>query len=254
MSEENLDSIYGARLIRVFLGASNPNRRDSPFTGFEESDNIRMHDLWPRSPLPSASRHPRNALFHVVNMALSLVHGDRLGWQEQKAHSFTVSPLHAGSVALGAFRRTCSNSGSPWRHYGGRNGMSLGTAVTISGARTSRTMGYRASQLLSFASTLLNPRLGYCLGNPGPAGENTFYLAGPRSLVRSILANAFGLMSVSSPYVYLSDGGQVDNLGLYEMVFRRCKFNERGYSIQRARRFEHLVHSPADIPFMVARA
>src|SRR5216683_2712946 len=29
---------------------------------------------------------------------------------------------------------------------------------------------------------------------------------------------------------------------------------ERGYSIQRARRFEHLVHSPADIPFMVARA
>jgi hypothetical protein len=31
-------------------------------------------------------------------------------------------------------------------------------------------------------------------------------------------------MNSWSPYVYLTDGGQADNLALYEMVFRRCRF------------------------------
>src|SRR5256885_12018939 len=53
----------------------------------------------PRSTLFPYTTLFRSRLFHVVNLALNLVHGDRLAWQERKAHSFTVSPLHAGSVA-----------------------------------------------------------------------------------------------------------------------------------------------------------
>jgi hypothetical protein len=34
----------------------------------------------------------------------------------------------------------------------------------------------------------------------------------------------FGLTSDDSNYVYLSDGGHFENLGLYEMVRRRCRF------------------------------
>jgi hypothetical protein len=33
-----------------------------------------------------------------------------------------------------------------------------------------------------------------------------------------------GLTTDVNPYVYLSDGGHFDNLGLWEMVHRRCKF------------------------------
>ena len=35
---------------------------------------------------------------------------------------------------------------------------------------------------------------------------------------------AFGLTTDDKPYVYLSDGGHFENLGLYEMVRRRCRF------------------------------
>jgi hypothetical protein len=42
--------------------------------------------------------------------------------------------------------------------------------------------------------------------------------------VRPIVDEALGLTNDKSPYVYLSDGGHFENLGLYEMVLRRCHF------------------------------
>jgi hypothetical protein len=235
----SLHAMYRARLIRAYLGASNTESRRNPrtgldesrrnpFTGFDESDNIDMGDLWPNgapSRSPASGRPERRTLFHVVNMALNLVHGDRLAWQERKAHSFTVTPLHAGSLAVGdagGYRRTRSNPDLPHSRYGGADGISLGTAITISGAAASPNMGYHSSPLVTFMMTFFNARLGWWLGNPGPAGNDTFYLPGPRFPVRPIVAEAFGLTERTSPYVYLSDGGHFDNLGLYEMVLRRC--------------------------------
>ena len=224
----SLHAMYRARLIRAYLGASNGEPRRNPFTGFDERDNIQMADLWPnRPPVTSSAPAPgrRRSLFHVVNMALNLVHGDRLAWQERKAHSFTVSPLHAGSLAVGeegGYRRTRSDPDGPHSRYGGADGISLGTAITISGAAASPNMGYHSSPLVTFMMTIFNARLGWWLGNPGPAGHDTFYLANPRFPVRPIVAEAFGLTERTSPYVYLSDGGHFDNLGLYEMVLRRC--------------------------------
>src|SRR3712207_7247488 len=69
-------------------------------------------------------------LLHVVNMALNLVGGDKLAWQQRRAESFTSTPLHSGSLFVG-YRRT--------HQYGGNNGISLGTAVAISGAAASRS-------------------------------------------------------------------------------------------------------------------
>ena len=83
-------------------------------------------------------------------------------------------------------------------------------------------MGYHSSPLVTFLMTFFNARLGWWLGNPGPAGNDTFYLSSPRFTVRPIVAEAFGLTGRTAPYVYLSDGGHFDNLGLYEMVLRRC--------------------------------
>src|SRR5262249_26330376 len=165
--------------------------------------------------------------FHVVNLALNLVQGDRLAWQERKAHSFTVTPLHAGSVAAaegGGYRLIRPPGGNPRRRYGGAHGISPRTAMTISGAAASPNMGYHSSPLVTFLMTLFNARLGWWLGNPGPEGADTYYLSSPRFAVSPILAEAFGLTSRTAPYVYLSDGGHFENLGLYEMVLRRCHF------------------------------
>jgi len=229
----SLHAMYRNRLIRAYLGASNPDRRANPFTGFDDGDNLQMHELWPRSSgappggapggtPPGAPVRPRR-LLHVVNMALNLVHGARLAWQERKAHTFTTTALHAGSLVVG-YRRTRAGTGGPRAHFGGTEGISLGTAVTISGAAASPNMGYHSSPLVTFLMTLFNVRLGWWLGNPGVRGDHTFYLPSPRVAVRPIVAEAFGLTGSTGPYVYLSDGGHFENLGLYEMILRRCHF------------------------------
>jgi hypothetical protein len=158
---------------------------------------------------------PPYKLMHVINVALNLVGGERLAWQHRKAESCTISPLHSGSHYVG-YRRS--------RYYGGSDGISLGTAVTISGAAVSSNMGYHSSSLVTFVLTLLNARLGWWLGNPGIAGGRTFRNAYPRSSIWPVLLEAFGLTDDSRPEVLLSDGGHFDNLGLYEMVLRRCHF------------------------------
>ena len=152
---------------------------------------------------------------HVINVALNLVSGEKLAWQERKAQSFTVSPMHSGSFDLG-YR--------PSARYGGPAGISLGTAVTISGAAVSPNMGYHSSPTLAFLLTLFNVRLGWWLGNPGPYGQHTWLNECPTSALRPLTAELSGSTNDRLPYVYLSDGGHFENLGLYEMVLRRRRY------------------------------
>jgi hypothetical protein len=199
----SLHGMYRNRLIRAYLGASNDRRNANKFTGFAQSDNLYMHEL-------VSTQKP----FHVVNITLNLVAGRRLAWQQRKAESFTVTPLHSGNCSLG-YRSSTS--------YGGSNGISLGTAITISGAAASPNMGYHSSPVIGFIMTLFNARLGAWLGNPGDAGAKTFEQPGPSSAIGSLMKEAFGLTNDTSEYVYLSDGGHFENLALYEMVRRGCR-------------------------------
>ncbi|HXQ38247.1 MAG TPA: hypothetical protein VN843_29850, partial [Anaerolineales bacterium] len=59
-------------------------------------------------------------------------------------------------------------------------------------------------------------------GNPGAAGKDTFQLRAPMSSVKPVLEEAFGMTDDENKYVYLTDGGHFENLGIYEMVLRRC--------------------------------
>ncbi|MDQ3279778.1 MAG: patatin-like phospholipase family protein [Acidobacteriota bacterium] len=156
-------------------------------------------------------RCPSGKPFHVINTTLNLVAGKELAWQERKASSFTVTPLHSGNSGLG-YRQS--------REYGGAGGISLGTAVAISGAAASPNMGYHSSPALSFLLTLFNVRLGWWLGNPND--DDTYHLRNPRSSLRPLVDELRGSTDDTHPYVYLSDGGHFENLGLYEMVLRRC--------------------------------
>jgi hypothetical protein len=173
-------------------------------------------------PVPPSPRGP----LHVVNMTLNLVHGDRLAWQQRKAESFTVTPLHSGSFQIpdtgergtavyGSYRRS--------HEYAGSGGITIGTAVAISGAAVSPNMGYYSSPIVTLLMTLFNVRLGWWLGNPGPAGAKQYHHSCPKSALYPIVAEALGLTDDHSSYVYLTDGGHFENLGLYEMVLRRCR-------------------------------
>ena len=159
---------------------------------------------------------PPYRLMHVVNTALNLVKGENLAWQQRKAEAFSVSPLHSGSFFVG-YRRS--------RDYGGEDGISLGTAVAISGAAVSSNMGYHtSSSAISFVLTFFNARLGWWLGNPGPAGDYYYDKAHPKQAIYPLIAEAFGLTDDKNAYVLLSDGGHFENLGIYEMVMRRTHF------------------------------
>ncbi|HEY0322012.1 MAG TPA: patatin-like phospholipase family protein [Pyrinomonadaceae bacterium] len=202
----SLHASYRDRLIRAYLGASRrkDRRRPNLFTGFDEHDNLPM-------------RHLLQKPLHVINITLNLVAGKNLAWQDRKAESFTVSPLHAGSYCLG-YRKSAEYA----VNASTKRSISLGTAMAISGAAASPNMGYYSSPAVGFLMTIFNVRLGWWLGNPGKAGEDTYSNAGPTFAPKPLVAEALGWTNDEHPYVYLTDGGHFENLGLYEMILRRC--------------------------------
>src|SRR6185312_7551417 len=128
----------------AFLGASHATeRKPNPFTGFDERDNIPVWQLWPLAnnghwpEVVGAAWQP----FHIVNMALNVVSTRNVASNEQKAETFTVSPLHAGN-ACGRVGDSYPGTFRLSRDYGDPNGISLGTAMAISGAAASPNMGY----------------------------------------------------------------------------------------------------------------
>ena len=169
-------------------------------------NRLRIDAAFPELVAPLRLGQP----LHVVNICLNLTTGDELAWQERKGGSFTVTPLTSGSYPLG-YRDT--------RDYGD---ISVGTAVTISGAAASPNMGYHSSPALAFLMTLFNVRLGWWLGNPGLAGNDTYRRRNPRSSILPFVYEATGNSNDKYQYVYLSDGGHFENLALYEMLLRRC--------------------------------
>ncbi len=214
----SLHAMYRNRSVRAFLGASNMGRHQGLFSDFDETDNPTVKELWSKEEkgrLPKTGRAAWQP-FHVINMALNVVATRNLAWQERKAEPFTVSPLHSGS-AYKAFRPS-----SEYGHKG--RGISLGTAMTISGAAASPNMGYNSSPTVTLLLALFNVRLGWWLGNPGPEGDRTYEKDGPGTALVPLFYEAFGLTTDDRKYIYLSDGGHFENLGLYEMVRRRCRF------------------------------
>ena len=206
------------RMMRAYLGVSRDEQERektrNKFTDFDLQDNVYMHDL--KQKVLDLAQKPVDIAqkpLHVVNVTLNLAGGEKLEWQDRKAESFTISPLHSGSYWLG-YRSS--------EVFGGKQGISLATSVAISGAAASPNMGYMmTSPVVRFIMTLFNVRLGFWLGNPR---KPTFNRDSPTQSVRPIFDEALGKTNDKSPYIYLSDGGHFDNFGLYEMILRRSRF------------------------------
>ena len=110
---------------------SNPD----PFTGIDQADNLALKSIW--SP---AGHGGGRCLFHVVNTALNVVASKNLAWQERKAEPFVMTPLACGNPFVGFV---------PTRFFGARrDGITLGTAMAISGAAVSPNQGYHSSPIV----------------------------------------------------------------------------------------------------------
>jgi hypothetical protein len=228
----SLYMMYRLRLVRAYFGASNKNRQPHSFTGFDPEDDPELADLLVQNNATRALQRP----YHLVNAALNLVNGKELAWQQRKAANFVFSPGYCGfempsmsSNADPANARPLQGAFRPTRHYASSSSGSpdadatvkLGMAVAVSGAAASPNMGYHSSPPLAFLMTLFNLRLGrWC---PNPMKEKTWRLAGPQLGLSSIVSELFGLTDAEADYLYLSDGGHFENLGIYELVRRRCR-------------------------------
>lgn len=103
--------------------------------------------------------------------------------------------------------------------------------MAISAAAVSSNMGALTIKPLAFTLAVLNVRLGYWLRNPCPN-----YAHPPITRLRDwLIARLFQLHSFVlftemfswitevSPKVLLTDGGHIENLGVYSLLKRRCK-------------------------------
>ena len=224
----SMHALYRNRLVRAFLGSarvSDPDRNPDPFTGFDPDDNVHLTDLKSRSARNDPATGER--LFHVINAALNVVSSKNLAWQERKAESFTMSRLFCGNPS--ALYRRSEYYGGPKKDVEGegankdgksKSGLTLGTAMAISGAAVSPNQGYNSSPLIAFLLMLFNVRLGWWLGSPN---KKTYNREGPTFSLSPALRELAGDTTDDSKWIYLSDGGHFENLGLYEMVRRRCR-------------------------------
>jgi hypothetical protein len=110
------------------------------------------------------------------------------------------------------------------REYSTRHGgISLATATAISSAPAA-AQEFAMGGLAFFRNLLnaLEPQRGWWLGNPGWGGGRSFQRSNPPSLLGPMIHEAFNDINEGSQWLPLTNAGRFDNLGLFEMVLRRC--------------------------------
>lgn len=199
----SLHSFYKNRLVRAYLGASNPERGNKTkyITQADYHDDMKLSQLASDIPAP----------YHLINATLNLVGGRDLKAAQRSSDRFLLSPLFCGSNRT-LYRQTDKYMSDQ---------MTLGTAVAISGAAISPTMGSLSpTAALAALMTLLNVRLGYWAPTP-----NKWEWKHPGATLWPVYA-ILELTSQTNELgscCYLTDGGHFDNTGIYSLVERGCK-------------------------------
>ncbi|MDX1996136.1 MAG: hypothetical protein SF066_00340 [Thermoanaerobaculia bacterium] len=187
-------SFYRARLVRAYLGATNPER------SLEAAECAA--DDFPVDKLPTGKP------FHLICCAANDLAGDSLKTLHRGAESAVIS--RSGLQVGGRWR--------PWR----RGELSLGAAMTASGSAFNSHMGNLSMELgwpVTFLLTAFNLRLGRWV--PGVDGA---VKTPPRWPGWFFFRELFGQSRTGGDWEFLSDGAHFDNLGLYELVRRHCRY------------------------------
>ena len=235
INEFSLHHFYKNRLVRCFLGASHGrNRQPNPLTGFDPADDFPLSVLRSdEGDTPEACKY--TGPYPIVNTTLNLNVGAELAQQERKGASFVFTPEYCGfdppasTVDArpswldhfdkeGGYRRTTGGTYG----YSSPEGPTIGQALAISGAAANPNSGCATTNSMAFLLTVFDARLGWWLGNP--RWRKASSKPGPSFALGSLLSELFAQTNARSKYINLSDGGHFDNLGLYELVRRRCRY------------------------------
>jgi hypothetical protein len=211
---------YRDRLSRLFLFRTFGPEVDGK--GFNEVDQVGCDDLRLTDLSPRGSVGP----YRLINAAVNLQGSQDKSLRGRSADFFLFSKHFVGSPRTGycSTRRLEEEDGD----------LDLATATAISAAAAAPNMGSATFRPLVFVMTLLNVRLGYWLPNPSqvrqakPRGERTpiervrqrqMFTVGLGYLAREL----FSRLDERSNVVNVTDGGHIENLGVYELLRRRCR-------------------------------
>jgi len=160
--------------------------------------------------------------YQLINANVVLVDSADSRYRGRGGDSFLLSPLFCGSYATGY----CPTEDFANTGMSSRSGMTLATAMTISGAAANPNSGVAGkgvtrNKLVSTLMSLLNLRLGYWTLRPDKRKRIPL---GPNYLVPGLFQGVFGCGShENSTFIELTDGGHFENLGLYELIRRRVQ-------------------------------
>lgn len=226
-----LHDFYRSRIARAFLGAADASQGGPRITGEQRSDDMLLRQL---------KTNLTEGPIHLVCCAANNLGGDPLSTLYRGARSATLSPF---AVSVGGFAAEPPED------------LRLSSALTASAAAFNSQMGsvsMRLGPAVAFLMTALNLRLGLWLPHPLSL-RSSFLLPGGRLLAEALgmtrcepvspeLAQkllpasdeppraSLDFKKVSTferfriPSLHLSDGGHFENLGLYELVRRQCRY------------------------------
>jgi hypothetical protein len=244
INEFSMQSFYRNRLSRCYLGATLWERKPNPFTGFDMRNRVQAVNARGQGTPPLVKNlvpdnfdqlgKPKGSYdgpFPIFCTTLNLTTGEDLASQERKGASFAFTPLYSGyNVSWTDARKkeaVSLNGYVPTAKYAYRDGgVHLDTAVAISGAAVNPNQGYNSNPALAFLMTFFNVRLGWWISNPRKtdAWKAKGNRPTPAFALWYLLRELFGSANDRSNYVNLSDGGHFENMGLYELVRRRCSY------------------------------
>jgi len=167
------------------------------------------------------------APYHLINTTLNVPTSRRANLRGRNGTFFMMSRNFVGSQLTG-YRATEEMEAL-------HPDLDLGTSVAISGAAAAPNMGSETRRSLTFVLTLLNIRLGYWLPHPRLFSAPVFSMAGVGAVLRTVLRpfvrvtpsyllkELMGRLDENGLHINLTDGGHLENLGLYELLRRRCR-------------------------------
>ena len=196
--EFGLHGAYRDRICRAYVGAANTpatTAAENRQTDFGLKDDITLSEMPPR-PL------------HLVCCAANNVSGDHLATLSRGARSAVLSRY---GVAVGKY-----SAGEPM--------LQLGSALTASAAAFNSNMGsvsMRVGPAVSFLMSALNLRLGLWVSHPRLSASSRHDRLLPGWL---FYKEMIAWTNTQGNDLHLSDGAHFDNLGLYELVRRHCRY------------------------------
>ena len=195
-----LHEFYRSRISRCYLGASNlpkdGSAADNRAVNEAADDDITMEDLFKAHVKP----------LHLVCTAANDLSGDHLATLYRGAKSAVLSQ---NGISIGN-----ETARVDYLRYS--------AALTASAAAFNSQMGKVSMTMgppVAFLMSALNLRLGLWVPHPRNRRRTSYWLPG-----RFFFRELFGHSRTDGNHLHLSDGAHFENLALYELIRRHCRW------------------------------